>query len=193
MPQAKISINGVDGSNDNLPINTLVQLSNDNSGGEFSYAWTILNQPDGPTDSLSATNIQNPTLTPKKEGTYLVQLIVNGSLEDVQIAAIRYLKSLERAPAAGETTEDSEAEGWEIAQNNLNSRVDALVGDPGTLVAVAGQAGLVAGNIVRATTTAVIKSGLPGQETLPSVTLVNPTAGPIDLGSGTLSAFAWSA
>ena len=45
MPQAKILVNGIIGSNDDVTINTLVQLNNQNIGGESTYSWAILEQP----------------------------------------------------------------------------------------------------------------------------------------------------
>lgn len=175
MTQARIEINGVPGSDDALPINTLVQLSNMDTGGEASYAWSILDQPPGLADSLSATNIENPTLTPKKEGTYLVQLIVNFGLPDEKIdkavVGIRQLKTLERIPAAGETVEVDLADGWASAMNSLLRRIDALLSDPGSLVGENTSGGVLAhGDVVRVTSGAVIKAGLPGQETVPGFT-----------------------
>jgi hypothetical protein len=130
MAQAKILINSVIGSNDNLPINQVVQFDNQNIGGETTYTWSILSQPPGTVDTLSATNIQNPTFVPKKEGTYLVKLTVNLGLPDEQnnqvIAAIRQLKTLERIPTAGETTEDNISAGWAIANNSLLRHMDTL-------------------------------------------------------------------
>ena len=40
MPQAKIEINGTAGSDEDLPINVLVQLSNEDVGGEVTYTYT---------------------------------------------------------------------------------------------------------------------------------------------------------
>lgn len=184
-PQARIEVNGTPGSNDNLPINTLVQLSNQDLGGELSYLWSILDQPTGTVDSLSATNIENPTLTPKKEGTYLLQLIVNFGLpteqRDRAVVAIRQLKTLERIPAAGETNEDDTMRGWATAVNALYRRVDALLSDPGIIVgANTSGSTLARGDVVRVTSGQVIKSGLPGQETVPGFVKAPAT------GSGTV-------
>lgn len=167
MPQAQITVNGVTGSNDNLPINTLVQLNNNNTGGETVYSWSILDQPPGSADALSSTSIQNPTFTPKKEGTYFIQLIVNpggGQLVNTVICAIRQLKTQERVPATGETIEDGH---WSPATNGwYRDLIERCATDPGIVVGVAGAAGLNRGTIVSAAGTAIIKSGLPGQETV---------------------------
>ena len=172
MPQAKIKVNGVPGSNISLPINALVQLDNLNIGGELSFTWAILDQPPGPADALSSVSVQNPFFTPKKEGTYLIRLIVNQGLLDEQedrvVCAVQQLKTLERIPAAGETTEADSIEGWATASNSYLRRIDALLGDPGIFVGVNASGGvLTRGNVLRATASSVIKSGLPGQETVP--------------------------
>ncbi len=173
-PQALITINAISGSNTDLPIGVSVQLNNVNAGGEISYLWTMVSQPAGPPDVLSATTIQNPTFLPSKEGTYLISLVVNQSTmteaTDEVVAAIRFLKSRERAPGAGEEIEVGVA-GWATAQNALNARVDSLVGDPGVLVGIA-QSGMVRGNVMCVASVGTIKTGLPGEEELPTFTPV---------------------
>lgn len=176
MVQALITINGTPGSDDDLPINTLVTLGNQNNGGEVSYLWSIVNQPPGTADTLSATNVLAPTFTPKKEGTYLLRLVVNQSLAsetyDQAIVAIRFLKSYQRAPAAGETDEDDLSNGWETAVNNVIRDVDDLL--LGTDIAAVADVGIAIGNIVYINGESTIKSGLPGEELLPLVSLADP-------------------
>ena len=175
MPQARILVNATPGSNDNVPINVLVQLDNQSLGDETSYTWAILNQPPGTTDVLSSTSAKNPSFTPKKEGTYLVKVTVDLGLpteqSDVQIVAIRQVKTRERIPAAGETTQDDSSAGWATAMNSLLRRIDAMLSDAGIIVGVAGAGGLSRGTILKAQGGYVIKSGLPGQETVPLFTL----------------------
>ena len=172
MTQALIKINGVDGSNNNLPINTLVSLDNHGNGGELTYLWAILDQPSGTADALSATNIQTPTFTPKKEGTYLLKLTVNATLSDehsaTAIVGVRQLKSFLRDPAAGETTEDGST-GWKAAATANLQAVDGLVADSNLLVAQVPDNTYAAGQVVKFNGTAVIKTGLPGQETVMTV------------------------
>jgi hypothetical protein len=172
--QALIKINGVAGSNDDLPINTIVQLDNQNAGGEITYNWFILDQPEGSADALSSSTIQNPTFTPKKEGTYELLLVVNQSMatevRDQQLVGIRYLKTRERAPGATETTQDDATKGWAKAANRMWSRLDNTIAQPGLIVGQAGVGGLVPGDVLRISGTAVIKTGLPGQETVPVLT-----------------------
>lgn len=171
MPTAQISINSVPGSNDDLPINTLVQLSNVSTGGEITFNWTILDQPDGTPDVLSNPTIVNPTLTPNKEGTYLLLLVINqGTGTEVQnqvIVGIRQLKSRMRIMAAGESVEDSSVIGWKEAGNGVLGMIDSLFADAGCGVALAGEGSLTPGTVLYASGKATIKTGLPGQETLP--------------------------
>jgi hypothetical protein len=187
MPQAKITLAGTlatgaafgptAGSQLNAKINALVNCDNINVGGELSYTWAILDQPPGgAADALSSVSVQNPSFTPKKEGTYLLRLIVNQGLpteqEDRVVLAIEQLKTLERIPAAGETTESDTSEGWALSMNSLLRRVDTLLSDPGILVGVNGSGGtLTQGQIVRAISTATLKATLPGVEVVPGFTL----------------------
>jgi hypothetical protein len=174
MPQALIKINGVDGSNDDLPIGVLVNLSNHDTGGEVTYAWTLLKQPPGAADALSATNIKSPTFTPRKEGTYRLQLIVNagmGALEKTSLAivGIRDVKTGERVPGPDETTETG-ADGWsEPAMNTLLRGELARAADPMVIVGVNGSGGgFAAGTVARVSGVSTLKAGLPGEEVVPS-------------------------
>ncbi len=176
MPQASITINAVAGSDTDLPINAIVQLDNQNIGGELSYKWEILDQPPGATDALSSLVLQNPTFTPRKEGSYLVRLIVNEGLVTEQsqtvVASVVQLKTLERIPAAGEVLEADTSDGWATSMNSLLRRVDSLLSDPGIIVGVNASGGaLTRGQVVRATASSTIKTGLPGQETVPGFSL----------------------
>lgn len=173
MAQALILVNGSPGPNTDVPINTSVALSNQNTGGETTYLWTILDQPAGATDSLSASNIQSPSFTPRKEGTYLLQIVVNAGpsqLVNRTVVAVRQVKTRTRVPAAGETTEAATATGWALAVDALLQLVDTIRADPGVTVCVAGASGLAINDVVKMSGQATILSGLPGQQTLPSVT-----------------------
>ena len=73
MPQALIKINAVIGSDDDLPLDTLVQLDNENIGGEVTYLWEILDQPAGTPDVSSPCTISG--LGALLRSAYLVLLI----------------------------------------------------------------------------------------------------------------------
>lgn len=173
MATADIEINGTAASDDDLPINTVVNLSNNDDGDETTYLWEIIDQPPGTADSLSATDVENPTLTPQKEGTYLLQLTVDDGLAtesiDRKLFRIRQLKSGNAILAAGEDQEDDAADGWAGRQNTtLREHDDAI--RAGSVVAAVAKEALSAGNVVRFTSVETIKSGLPGAEELPGVT-----------------------
>lgn len=165
MPQSKIRINTVIGSNDDLPINVVVNLDNANTGGEVSYLWEIVSQPEGPADALSSSSLSAVTFTPTKEGSYLIRLTVNGSLIDTVIAAVRQLKSGMRIPAGNETEEVSATVGWSEDANADLQKLDSVYSDANVLAGIAGSA-LSVGNVVRVTGTTAIKVGLPGEERL---------------------------
>jgi PKD repeat protein len=179
MPQAIIEVNAAAGSDNDVPIDTLVQLSNDDVGDETTYDWTIVDQPDGAADALSSTTIENPTFTPKKEGTYVINLIVDQGLPtedtDQVIIGVRELKTRHRIPGATETIEDDSAKGWRLTQNELLKNIDGLFADPAIVVAEAGAAGITASKVLQVSDVATIKSTLPGEEEVPEVTIAPAT------------------
>lgn len=177
--QAQITINAVAGSNTDLPLGTLVQLNNNGLGDETTYTWSILSQPAGPADVLSATNIQAPTFTPTKEGSYLIRLIVNigqpNEQRDQVVAAVLELETRNRIPAANETSEVSNTVGWsQTAADAILQRVTRFT-DSGVGVGVAGVPGLVSGNVVWTNGVATIAAGLPGERKVPRFDLAPAT------------------
>lgn len=169
MAQAEILINGVAASDDDLPINALVVLDNQNNGGETTFLWEIIDQPAGPPDTLASAVVQNTSFTPKKEGTYLLQLTVNGTFVDRKIAAVRQLISRIRIPAAQEQVEDDATRGWAESGNSLLQLLDLRASNPGAFVGVLDPAFVgtpFPGDVVRATSTQTIKAGLPGETQL---------------------------
>lgn len=190
MTRALIKINGSDGSNDDIPINTLVQLDNDGNGGEVTYLWTIIDQPEGTADVLSSSSIHNPTFTPKKEGTYLLKLIVNLALNDestnTAIVAVRELRTGQRVPAAEETLEDG-ATGWKLAANRQLQLLGKVRGDSNLTVAWA-PGGAVLNQVVKLAGVHTLKAGLPGEEVVPLLALagagrpIGVIAGPCQVG-----------
>jgi len=170
MPQAVPEIGGVPGSNIDWTINTLVQLSNDDSGGELTYLWEIADQPPGGTDSLSSTTIENPTFTPTREGTYLLRLTVNfglGSETSGQVVlAVRQIKTDNRIPAAGETTEADLVRGWAEDVGNMLTGFDDLIARGPSIVCQAA-ASQARGDICYISSYATLKSGLVGEEVIP--------------------------
>ncbi|MFA6166724.1 MAG: hypothetical protein WC700_08915, partial [Gemmatimonadaceae bacterium] len=162
MPAAVIEINAVAGSNTDLTLGNIVQLSNADAGGEVSYLWAMLDRPAGSAAVLSATNIENPTFTPDVEGTYLLRLTVNATLasecSDQKVAAVRQLKSRERIPSSGETVETSLLRGWAVDVNESLGDLDRQVSDSGCVHGNAGAA-LNRGDVVYVATTHALLSG----------------------------------
>lgn len=165
MAQAVIIINGTPASEDDAPIAIIVTLDNQNNGGEVSFFWEIIDQPPGPPDFLSSSVLQNPTFTPLKEGTYLIQLTVNGDLVDRKIVGVRQILTNLRIPAAQETVQDG-TRGWATTAGQLLQLLDQKAADPGVFIAAvdALAPAVSVGEVVRATSTETLKFGLPGQQ-----------------------------
>jgi len=170
MARALIEINTVAGSNNDLPIDTLVQLSNSDNGGELTYLWEWIDRPEGSTAAFSDPAIENPTFTPDVEGTYLIRLTVNRTLatESVNkvICGVKQMKSGMRVPAAGETTEESTSRGWARDLNRAMRILDNGFADPSVITGQA-DVNLARGDVVVITDMATIKAGLPGEELVP--------------------------
>lgn len=177
MPQAIIEINSVAASNNDLPINTLVQLSNDDAGDESTYLWSILSQPPGAADALSSTTIENPTITPQKEDTYLIKLIVDqglaGESTDIKLFRIRRLKTDNALIATQETIEGPQ-NAWSLPQNETLSSLDNRIFGGDIIVAQAAGA-LTVGTTVAFDAVNIIKAGLPGAENVPRASAINAT------------------
>lgn len=180
MTRALTSIDGVEAQfNINWPINTLCQLSNVGNGGETTYAWSILDQPPGANDSLSNASVVNPTFTPRKEGSYLINLIVNAGQGDeartTALVGVKHLKSGIRIPAAGEQAEAG-VRGHAASVNEILELVDRLRADNGLMVARASSA-LNRNTVVRFAAPTTLKQGLPGQESILAVEIAQANAG----------------
>ena len=165
---AIIRINSTAGSNDNLPLGTLVNL--DSQDTATTYLWSIQSQPAGaPSDVLSSTTDKSPTFTPTREGSYLIQLVVDQGLPtedtDQVIAAVLELETGNRIPAVGETTQNDAATGWsQTAVDEILRRVTRLT-DGGYIMGVAGES-IPNGSPVYASGTTTIATGLPGERPL---------------------------
>ena len=170
MAASRPQVNGVTGSDDDVPLNVVVQLSNQDDGDEQTYFWEVVDEPPGTADALSNATIENPTFTPKKEGTYLLRLTVDLGLgsEDIStiVVGVRHLRTNERLPAAAEVTEDG-ARGWAAAENAAVLRGLNAASDSNIIACKNGTLGsLTAGTIVHFVGDGLIKTGLPGEERL---------------------------
>lgn len=172
MAQALITINTNPGSEIDFTLPAVLNLSNQDSGGEVSYLWSIEDQPPGPTDSLSATNIKSPILGLNKEGSYRIKLIVNQGLptevENEVIAAAPQVRSNDRVPAAGEEVQVDPTKGWALAAAQWFRRADLLGSEGASFVGAAGQS-LATNDIVRISGVTAMLTGLPGAFNAPTV------------------------
>lgn len=165
---ATILVNSVAGSNDNVTLGVLVNL--DSQDTATTYLWSILSQPAGaPADVLSSTTDKSPTFTPTREGSYLIQLVVDQGLPtedtDQVIVAVLELETGNRIPAVGETTQNDASTGWaQTAVDEILRRVTRLT-DGGYIMGVASES-IPNGSPVYGSGTTTIATGLPGERPL---------------------------
>lgn len=178
MARALIQINGSDSRFTTVTIGTTVQLANNDEGGESTYAWSIVDQPEGTADNLSSASIENPTFVPTKEGSYQVRLIVNASLptQDLQTAIVAVLdaRTAQRYPAATESDEASTARGWSQALNRLLKQAMVAASDANLVVAQT-PGSIAAGAIVKFSALGTISSGTQAQFDSLKIAAVNGT------------------
>lgn len=181
---ASIRINGGTAglADTNLPLGTVVNLSNNDNTGVVSHEWVIVSQPAGAQDDLDppalnpiVSNAPAPQFTPTKEGSYLIKLTVNKDMADeatdTTICAVRELLTGDRIPAPQETTEVSDKEGWATtAVTKILQRVTRM-SDAGIFVAQNASAGdLSLGKVVHMNGMATIGTGT-NQRPIPTVDL----------------------
>lgn len=74
------------GADQSVNTGTLVSLngsgSSDPENATLSYAWTLIKQPANSSTVLSATDTPTTSLTPDRDGDYLVRLVVNDGTND---------------------------------------------------------------------------------------------------------------
>lgn len=181
MPTVAIRINGAAaGPNLDLPINTLVTLTNNDNTGVTTWNWSFITRPEGSAAAIASASSATSTFTPDVEGTYLIQLVVNQALvtqaSGRTVAAVLFVKTRQRAPAGREATEADATLGWSLANNRVLKQVTDVAADPMQVVAVisgeSGHAVWTKGDVAAANGTSLIKTGLPGQERLMRVDLV---------------------
>lgn len=127
MPQASLLWNGNPGPYNQLSVGTPATVANDDIGGETSWVFTLEKQPVGSTALLSGIG-NSRSITPDKPGTYIVKVVVNGTLTDISAGASLYFPSEIREPAPKETTEWDSTDGWAEAFVDLFERVNHGVG-----------------------------------------------------------------
>src|SRR6266508_1228475 len=128
-------------SRDDLVVGALVTLS-DPANPSGTFAWTLAAKPPGSAATLSGATGSTATFTPDVPGTYLVELVANGSASyttgslgvHVPIGnqggcGVKFRNDL-RAPAAGETTQ-FDTTGWNPALYSAILAVPRVLQGPG--------------------------------------------------------------
>lgn len=167
---ALIRIDGGTGSKMDTTINAACALSNTSNTGVVSWLWELVDQPVGAVDSIGTPTASTASLTPRKEGTYLLRLTVNKDEPDEHVnqvvLVVRQLKVAARVPAAVETTEAG-ARGWATSMGQWLGLVERASSDPFFVVGEA-LSNLTAGDVVYCAGVSTIKLGLPGEERVPA-------------------------
>ena len=178
MPTAAIAVNGTPGSNTDVVLGDTVVLTNGSTGGEVSFLWEVLNQPDGSPDFLSSPTSSSSNLTLDKEGTYFVSLTVNKDLSDEVsdkvVIAVRQQETRSRIPAIGETLEASLTLGWGADVNDTVKQLDNL-SVHGVMVSGIAQSSITAGQVARIVGALERGSGTKSPAWLPAFEVVSPT------------------
>lgn len=175
MPAAQIKINGSDARFATVPIGVAVNLSNHDAGGETTYTWSIVDQPEGTGDSLSSTSVRDVAFTPTKEGSYEIQLTVNSLLVQTAVVAVLDARTHERVPAATETVEAGSSQGWALAVKRILNRTLHASVDANLVVAVS-PGSISAGTIVSLTGVSTINSGTQASFQAPGIVAALGTA-----------------
>lgn len=174
MSSAQIKVNGTLGSVSNLTIGTPAVLTNNNNTGATTWAWSFLDIPEGSTATLSTPTASTSGFTPDVEGTYLVELQVNGGggpNTDAQYGAVLTLETGLRIPAAGETTEENLTRGWAQSLNRTQLSLETQQLSGNKLVGIADSA-LTAGHVGYLTGVGT----LPNGNTYPTVSPASASA-----------------
>jgi len=161
MASAVIQINGIPGSQDNLPLGVSVSLTNADNSNLSSLQWKVL---DSPKDLLGNASVQAPigtvvnqtlsggfsayTFTPDVTGEYLLQLTTTDLLgttrTDEQVMNIREVYNQDFIPAAGRKgTGLLFSRGWAETlnrslktfnrQNGIGARISVVYNGAGSL------------------------------------------------------------
>lgn len=111
-------------SRSDLDLSTPVTFSNDDDTGVRLWRWALIGKPPGSTATLTSSTNPTTTLTPDIEGSYLVELQVNGGIggeKQRRIAAVLDSNGF-RYPAPGEGDEFNEGgntDGYAPALDNI--------------------------------------------------------------------------
>ncbi len=125
-------------SRSDLVVSVAVTLTDPANPGGASWAWVMLSKPDGSAAALSGASTSTASFTPDKEGTYLIELTVDGFLSFTVDAlgqhvstqggcGVKIIGSLatddHRVPSASETKQFDSAKGWSPTIENFMKHV----------------------------------------------------------------------
>jgi hypothetical protein len=128
MVSISIKINGDIGSRDDLSLGVPVVLSNDDNTGITSWKWSLISKPEGSATTLSTPTSSTSGFTPDAEGSYLIELTVNGKIKKRIIGAVLTTSGV-RLTAVGEANEFG---GWGATINESLTIVEAGGGGGGS-------------------------------------------------------------
>jgi hypothetical protein len=112
-------------SRDDLVLGLPVTMLNQNNTGAVSWAWVMVDRPNGSSAFIASPTASTTTFTPDVVGTYLIHLSVNaGAATDQKGAAVKTANLNYRIPAATETTEFDGYRGWATATNAALKTLD---------------------------------------------------------------------
>jgi hypothetical protein len=84
--------------------------SSDSDGDPLTYAWTIMETPQGSTAALSDASAVNPAFTADMEGTYVIQLVVNDGNMDSDPATVTITAETPNSAPTADAGNDQQAQ-----------------------------------------------------------------------------------
>lgn len=129
----------VTGTVDGGTLSALVTLSNSNDAGVLGWHWEIVYKPIGSSASLSVTNNASASFSPDIRGTYLLRLSTyldasrtSPDAVSEECYAVRLVSPFDwRVPAAGETDQYDNPDGWAPAREESIRDIHSRVNNPG--------------------------------------------------------------
>ncbi len=115
---------------ENIAIGGTVTLTNNNDTGATTWAWVLLARPNGSTATLAAPTASTTSFIADLEGSYLVQLTVNGTLVSTGVARIVATHTGIKILARDEVEEGdaSGIEGWALPSRESLQLIDKRLG-----------------------------------------------------------------
>lgn len=170
MAQAQIQINGSIGSNDEVVLGSVVELSNADNSGVLTWEWSLESWPPDSEADIDDPTLSEASFVADKIGSYLVQLNVNdGESIHREIVAVKGERTGVRIPAYKERTEFG-GQGWAESRYSDLKRIDGFLG-AGSVVVCRNGTGqpLQRGKIGKMQSAQIVSNGVP----IPTVALAS--------------------